>query len=111
MVKVIAIANQKGGVGKTTTSVNLSAALADLGKRVLIVDLDPQGNSSSGLGIEKSALRSSLYEVLYSRKYSKCIEVELIVKLLYKLSRGPRESFFDDPVGQHNEALLFHLNG
>ena len=64
MVKVIAIANQKGGVGKTTTSVNLSAALADLGKRVLIVDLDPQGNSSSGLGIEKSALRSSLYEVL-----------------------------------------------
>ena len=64
MVKIIAIANQKGGVGKTTTSVNLSAALADLGKRVLIVDLDPQGNSSSGLGIEKSALRSSLYEVL-----------------------------------------------
>lgn len=64
MVKIIAVANQKGGVGKTTTAVNLSAAIADLGKRVLLVDLDPQGNSSSGLGIEKSALRYSLYEVL-----------------------------------------------
>lgn len=64
MAKVIAVANQKGGVGKTTTTVNLSTALADLGKRVLLVDLDPQGNSTSGLGIEKSALKSSLYEVL-----------------------------------------------
>lgn len=64
MAKVIAVANQKGGVGKTTTTVNLSTALADLGKRVLLVDLDPQGNSTSGLGIEKSALAGSLYEVL-----------------------------------------------
>lgn len=64
MAKVIAVANQKGGVGKTTTTVNLSTALADLGKRVLLVDLDPQGNSTSGLGIEKSALKNSLYEVL-----------------------------------------------
>jgi len=63
-VKVIAIANQKGGVGKTTTSVNLSACLADLGKRVLLVDLDPQGNSTSGFGFDKTKIKQSVYDVL-----------------------------------------------
>nr|WP_171904328.1 MULTISPECIES: AAA family ATPase [Pelosinus] len=64
MVKVIAIANQKGGVGKTTTSVNLSACLADLGKKVLLVDLDPQGNSTSGFGFDKTKMKQSVYDVL-----------------------------------------------
>lgn len=64
MNKVIAIANQKGGVGKTTTSVNLSAALAGLGARVLLIDLDPQGNATMGSGIDKYALNPSIYEWL-----------------------------------------------
>lgn len=64
MGRVIVIANQKGGVGKTTTSVNLSACMAATGKRTLIVDLDPQGNATSGLGIDKSQLEYTLYDAL-----------------------------------------------
>lgn len=64
MARVIAIANQKGGVGKTTTAVNLSACLAVKGQRVLTIDIDPQGNTTSGLGIDKADVKSSIYDVI-----------------------------------------------
>jgi chromosome partitioning protein len=67
MPNIIAVLNQKGGVGKTTTAINLAAYLAKDGRSVLVVDLDPQGNSTSGLGIDKHKLNSTLYDVLFSR--------------------------------------------
>ncbi len=64
MGRAIAIANQKGGVGKTTTSINLSATLAEKGKRVLVIDTDPQGNTTSGFGLNKNQLENTIYELL-----------------------------------------------
>lgn len=79
MGKIIAIANQKGGVGKTTTSINLSACIAAKDKKVLVIDVDPQGNTTSGYGIEKNELENTLYElILGDCSIEDCIIKEVI---------------------------------
>ena len=69
MGKAIAIFNQKGGVGKTTTNINLAACLANRGKKVLMVDIDPQGNTTSGIGIRKRTLKTTLYDCLIDENF------------------------------------------
>ena len=76
MSKIIAITNQKGGVGKTTTSINLSAAIAETGKKVLVVDMDPQGNTTSGFGVNKNELENTVYELILGE----CSLGEAIIK-------------------------------
>jgi chromosome partitioning protein len=76
MAKVIAVCNQKGGTGKTTTAVNLSAALAALNKRVLLVDMDPQGNATSGAGINKNNIKFSVYDVLVHKAHISDVRIK-----------------------------------
>lgn len=80
MGRIIAIANQKGGVGKTTTSINLSACLAEKGKKVLTIDIDPQGNTSSGLGIKKDELKYTVYDLIIGN----CNIDDCLIENIYK---------------------------
>ncbi|MCR5594593.1 MAG: AAA family ATPase [Lachnospiraceae bacterium] len=76
MGKIIAITNQKGGVGKTTTAINLSAAMAELGKKILVIDTDPQGNMTSGFGVNKNEVENTVYELMLGS----CSTEEAIIK-------------------------------
>lgn len=80
MGRIIAVANQKGGVGKTTTAVNLAACLAEQGKNVLLIDMDPQGNTTSGVGVDKNALENTIYELMLGE----CSITECIIKEVFE---------------------------
>jgi chromosome partitioning protein len=80
MAKIVSFSNQKGGVGKTTSCVNISAQIANKGKKVLMIDMDPQGNATSGLGLQKSKIKNTIYDVIIGR----CDITEAIIKTKFK---------------------------
>ena len=82
MGRIIAVANQKGGVGKSTTAINLSACLAEKGKKVLAIDMDPQGNTTSGFGVDKNGIENTLYELLLGEAETKDTIVKDVVENL-----------------------------
>ena len=107
MGKIIAIANQKGGVGKTTTSINLSSCLANLGKKVLLVDIDPQGNATSGVGIIKHNLESTVYELFLGEcTVSECLTKSAVDNLNVLPSNVNLSGAEIDLIGVENREFI-----
>jgi cellulose biosynthesis protein BcsQ len=90
VTRILAVVNQKGGVGKTTTAVNLAASLAAMKRRVLLVDLDPQGNATTGAGIDKRSLTATVYHVLLGERNVADVRVGVAVRRLRRRAREPR---------------------